>query len=113
MSTERCKTRIESVEDLKKVRARIGEQNFEGVQRALADGASVWVFLAKEEIEQDPDLSPQEKSECSVIFEREGYAGWLRPVKSQYIPGITIHPAYDTHGNYRGGGGGSSEGSRH
>ncbi len=109
------KTRIENMEDLERVRSHIGEQNFVGVQRAHADGALVWVFLSEEEITQDVELWASEKSQCLEIFRSQklGWAGWVRqPVRpALQIPGITVDPNYDTHGNYRGRG--SSERSRH
>lgn len=110
---EKRKTRIESMEDAEQVRPLIGEQNFAGARRALADGASVWVFLSPKEVDENHDLAADEKEACKQRFAETGgkYAGWVRPPQSarQPVPGLEPVPGYDTHGNYRGGSTGGSD----
>lgn len=95
--------RIKNVQDADQVRSLIGEQNCEGIKRAIADGASVWVFQSEDEINADPDLSPEEKAQCLKILREEklGYAGWFRSPTRQPIPGLEPAPGYDSHGNSR------------
>ena len=103
--------KIKNLEDAKKVRKLVGEQNFKAFGRALKDGASIWVFKTRKEIESDPDLDKDEKLECKRILREEkmGYAGWLRLPKRSVNPLLVPTSGYDSHGNSRGGGGGGHD----
>ena len=113
--------RIKTKEDIEGVREIIGSQNAKACERALADGAQVWVFQAETEIEDDADLSEKEKEGCRriLITENLGYAGWFREPKNERKPDSAQillgggSSNYDTHGNYHGGGGGSRNESIH
>ncbi len=108
--------RIRTAQDAEAARDLIGDQNVEACGRALADGVQVWFFQTEKEIENDSELTEQEKRECNKIFQEEGlgYVGWVRPPKreptrEQIMLGATSSSSsscYDSHGNYRGGGGG-------
>jgi hypothetical protein len=108
--------RIRTAQDAEAARDLIGDQNVEACGRALADGARVWFFQTEKEIENDSELTEQEKRECKKILQEEGlgYAGWVRPPKreptrEQIMLGAVASSCYDSHGNYRGGGGGGHE----
>lgn len=109
--------KIRTEEDVERVRETIGNQNAKACMQALADGAEVWVFKGEGEIERENELSEEEKKECKKILEKEGlgYAGWFRkPKKEKKLDSSQIllgcpSSNYDSHGNYRGGGGGGHE----
>lgn len=110
-------TELKILKDAEAWRSTIGEQNYRACLRALEDGARVWVFTSLQEIEENRDLSDEEKEGARRVLETEnlGYAGWIRVPKHrerQRIPGIDPCEGYDTHGNYRGGSSGS-DGPRH
>lgn len=59
--------RIETPEDIEKMRNIMGERGvngFIGCLRVLEDGGEVWIFLTEEEVNNDPDLQPNEKAGC-------------------------------------------------
>ncbi len=110
--------KLRSAADAEVVRPVVGEQNYHGIIRALADGASLWVFFSEEEIRADPELSTKEKQGTLEILREEklGYAGWVRtPPHSERPPiaGFEPVPGTNTHGNSVGGGGGSEGNRRH
>lgn len=102
--------KITSIEQAVKLEELIGHENVEASRKLLADGGQLWIFQSKEELENDHELTQQEKSECQKRFsETEGkWAGWFRPPPAKYIPGCSVDPRYDSHGNLRGGSGSSS-----
>lgn len=109
--------RIKNIEDADRFRELIGEENYAGIGRALADGAWVWLFRTEKEILDSEDLEMIEKLDCLKILTDQGlgYAGWIRTPARRPLPWfervVTSHGFYDSHGNYHNGGG--SEGSRH
>ncbi len=104
--------KIKTIAQLRKFAALIGTENVEARKKLLREGGELWIFQTPEELENNSDLSKKEKAECKKRFAETGgkYAGWYRPpTKSQqYIPGFTVSPDYDTHGNYRSNLGGCS-----
>lgn len=108
--------RIKKIEDADQFRELIGEENYMGIGRALADGAWVWIFRTEEEI-LNSELETIEKLDCLKIFTDQGlgYAGWIRTPARRPLPWfervVTPRGFYDAHGNFHSGGG--SEGSRH
>ena len=86
--------------------ALIGRQNTQATERALADGARVWVFTSVEEVMVERELDDVERKFCLNQFAAgEKWAGIFRPPKRlprPPIPGFTIAPGYDSHGNSRG-----------
>jgi hypothetical protein len=108
-----------SVEVLESLRSVIGDQNVEAGKSLLADGGKMWVFQSPEAIEGNPDLDESEKAFCRKRFEAgELWVGISRspkpdrPTAAQILMGVPA-AGYDTHGNYRGGGGDGGVGPRH
>lgn len=107
--------KLTNSDDVRRFAALIGAPNTAACNRVLADGGEVWIFLTHEELDADPDLSIEEKRQCRPRFtETDGaFAGWFRPPAPIHIPGFTVRPNFDVHGNYRGGTGSYGEVSAH
>lgn len=77
--------KISTVEQAESFLNLVGEQNYRGMLRALADGAEVWVFISPEDIEAS-ELSVEEKVQCQSIWQIGlGYAGWIRVPEHRVI----------------------------
>lgn len=105
--------RIRNMQEVENFQSLIGDQNVMACERALKDGAEVWVFKTEEEIDAS-ELTQEEKEDCKKILrdEKLGYAGWFRAPKKE-VPGFTPSVHYDSHGNARGGRRGSGHESIH
>ncbi len=117
VSEVRKSPRVRTPEDAADFLPLIGEDNYEAIERAVRDGAEIWIFLSEGEIHADPDLKEEEKADClrRLCEEDLGYAGFVRGkavanCTSVVNPWLTPSPSYDTHGNSRGGGWGSPSG---
>ncbi len=100
--------KIERVEQIENLRGLIGDQNAAACQRALADGAQLWVVRSEEELIEEKDLTPKEREFCRKELKELGWAGICRskPRPTRYVPGFTAAPGYDSHGNSTEGEGG-------
>lgn len=82
----------------------VGEQNVQEMKKALRDGAEIFLFTTKEEIEASA-LSEEEKQNCYTLLEENKnlYAGWVRS-KPKYVSGFghysTTKGYYNPHGEW-------------
>lgn len=104
--------RIRTVEELDQLESLIGAQNVREGKRLLQDGGKMWIFRTPEELKACTELTEREKEQCEVKFEetRGEFAGWFQePPRTPppYIPGFSVSPNHDSHGNFRPRGGSS------
>lgn len=94
--------RILQVDQVDEITDLIGEACALAVKERLANGTKVWFFRTVEEVEADAEISGEQKTYCRKRFvDGHSWAGIFVDREPVYIPGISVHPDYDTHGNRR------------
>lgn len=93
--------RIRTMEQVDELESIIGSKRVEQTKQLLSEGGLAWIFHSTEEAEAEPELSTNEKIWCCKNFtpDKEWVMWHQRPHKPIYIPGYSVSPNYDTHGN--------------
>lgn len=109
--------KITTIDQAESFQSIVGAQNTNAMKKALEDGAEMYIFRTKEEIEAS-ELSEEEKQSCiNLLKDNEGrFAGWVRP-KPKYVPGFgpysTRDGYYSTHGDWKVSNSGNHTGPCH